>query len=298
MFGRGFSIRKTSGVLIDYLNVWPTDWKSARALAMCWVRASIHAATDRAGFVTVGQFLESKEPIIVRSCGIKFVIRPSSEDLGYVTRHHKAAVVRWFNPSPGEVVVDVGAHLGFFSAFAASRGAKVISIEPNPRTFRVLERNLILNRFVNAHAVNLAVSSQPGRMTLHVPARFSGLSSLAHSAVLISMRRDRSEEVEVAADRLDSILKKSGVSKVDWLLVDSEGWEVEVLKSAGRSLRQVDRLVLEVSHGDKASACEELIAVESDLRIIERVPQSEWNEYWLAKTARATTADSMKARVV
>ncbi len=46
-----------------------------------------------------------------------------------------------------DVVVDVGANQGFFTCYAAQRGARVYSFEPHPKTFERLTRNIRSNGF-------------------------------------------------------------------------------------------------------------------------------------------------------
>src|SRR4051812_24946312 len=47
--------------------------------------------------------------------------------------------------APGDVVVDLGANQGIFSLLAAQKGARVFAIEPDARTFGVLQRNIDRN---------------------------------------------------------------------------------------------------------------------------------------------------------
>ncbi len=51
--------------------------------------------------------------------------------------------------SPQSVVVDVGAHIGYYSILAGKEGFKVYAFEPNPETYRLLEYNCRLNNLHN-----------------------------------------------------------------------------------------------------------------------------------------------------
>jgi FkbM family methyltransferase len=129
--------------------------------------------------------------------------------------------------------VDVGANVGT-AAFAALRAGfrSVVAIEPVPSTFRLLRANLVLNGAEGAvRAMQLAVSDRKGTMTMDV-ARGSRKARLAEGG---------GEEVQVA--RLDDVV----VGEVDFVLLDAEGHEVQVLAGAERVLGNGVPLVLELN---------------------------------------------------
>lgn len=60
--------------------------------------------------------------------------------------------------APDDLLVDVGAHIGFFTIYSARRGVRVEAFEPSPEIFAVLEANIAANHvghLVNAHCVPL-----------------------------------------------------------------------------------------------------------------------------------------------
>ncbi len=129
--------------------------------------------------------------------------------------------------------VDVGANVGT-AAFAALGAGfeRVIAIEPVPRTFRLLRANLALNGAEDAvRPLQLALSDEPGTMRMDVAAgsRKARLDATG------------GEEVEVA--RLDDVVE----GEVDFLLVDAEGHEVQVLSGGARVLSTGVPLVLELN---------------------------------------------------
>lgn len=62
----------------------------------------------------------------------------------------------------GDIVLDLGAHIGFFTVYAAKRARKVIAVEPLPRNFLNLRRNVKLNRLENVILVNKAIAGRSG----------------------------------------------------------------------------------------------------------------------------------------
>ena len=80
---------------------------------------------------------------------------------------------------PGDVVVDVGAHWGYFTLLAAtlcSPAGSVYSFEPHPRNFALLARNVAANHLPNVVMAQSAVSNCSGSIQM-----FAAQSSMGHS---------------------------------------------------------------------------------------------------------------------
>ena len=78
------------------------------------------------------------------------------------------------NLRPGDVFLDIGAHVGFLSLIASrlvGSSGSVLAIEANPVSFEWLEHNLRLNGVRNVTALNLGVSDHEGAMHLGVRCR-------------------------------------------------------------------------------------------------------------------------------
>ncbi|HLA63333.1 MAG TPA: FkbM family methyltransferase [Rhodothermales bacterium] len=156
----------------------------------------------------------------------------------YGTEKLMRAVLR-----PGAVVADVGANVGYYTRLAAHlvgpTGA-VHAFEPTPHAYRLLELNAADLPCVQAH--RLALSDHDGETTIYV--RASGdLSSLAGG--------DGAEAVPVRVARLDTAL--AGVERLDFLKVDVEGFEPEVLRGAQRAM-EVHRPVVTFEYLDEFAA--------------------------------------------
>ncbi|TMI91570.1 MAG: FkbM family methyltransferase [Bacillati bacterium ANGP1] len=77
----------------------------------------------------------------------------------------------WISRSlaPGDTFIDVGANIGYFTLLASKLvgdSGEVVAIEPSPRIFGFLQRNLALNNATNVHTVNAAVSDSEGVVKL------------------------------------------------------------------------------------------------------------------------------------
>lgn len=150
-----------------------------------------------------------------------------------------------FAPASGATVVDVGAHQGVFTLLAASRvGARgrVVSVEALPSNRRLLEGNVAGNGLKQVTIAALAAGEAAGRATFHVFPLVTGGS--------LVLKPEGAEPIEVEVDRLDAILERAGVGKVDLLKIDVEGAALGVLKGAPKTLAGRPRIVLEVEGGD------------------------------------------------
>jgi FkbM family methyltransferase len=182
------------------------------------------------------------------------------EDFIVMTKHEEE-IIGIFRPKPGDVVVDVGAHMGRYtipSSKSVGGSGKVIAIEAHPYNFRILQHNLRLNRLTNVTALNRAVYSKKDKLKLFLPDEDLGYTM--HHSLMTNYLSTKYEEVErkyieVQADTLDNLLKSTGITKVNWIKIDVEGAEYEVLKGAKEilSLNKSISILVEV-HGKETYA--------------------------------------------
>ncbi len=127
----------------------------------------------------------------------------------------------------GQVFLDIGANVGFYSLFAAKRvgpSGRVFSFEPDPMTFESLQRSVRRNGFGWVSCVNAALSDREGEMPF-----FTVSDGSAHSLVPETPNRaDRySGQVPVRVTRLDDLLREEIVDppRIDLIKIDVEGEE-------------------------------------------------------------------------
>ncbi|HEY6238456.1 MAG TPA: hypothetical protein VIZ68_04650, partial [Thermoplasmata archaeon] len=125
----------------EYLALRPAGLGSALRLYVALGAAWLARLLWPRRFRGAGRYLYGRSPVRVRVNGLWFDARPHSEDLLYLLPSHKETVQKWFRPTAGQLVVDVGAHVGFYSVLAGSLGASVVSIEPNPGAAAALRAN-------------------------------------------------------------------------------------------------------------------------------------------------------------
>ena len=151
---------------------------------------------------------------------------------------------------PGDVVLDVGAHVGYFTVIAASvvgpTGA-VHAFEPVPANFAALERNVSRNGFSHVVLNRVAVAGESGEMSLGIhPDRMLG--SGATNAMYSKGGSERALAVPVVTldDYVEDALPGAHIRLAK---LDVEGLEGSALDGFQQTLRArpPDCLMLEVN---------------------------------------------------
>jgi FkbM family methyltransferase len=180
----------------------------------------------------------------------------NKEDFIVMTKHEEE-IIGLFRPKEGDTVVDIGAHMGRYtipSSKSVGASGKVIAVEAHPYNFRMLQHNLRLNKLTNVSVLNQAVYSQKARLKLYLPDEDLGFTT-HHSLMANYLNAKLSKDIErsyieVEADTLDNLLKIRGVRQVNWIKIDVEGAEYEVLKGAEEVLSANKRISILVEvHG-------------------------------------------------
>lgn len=138
---------------------------------------------------------------------------------------------------PGNIFVDVGANIGYYSVLAGrlvGNQGSVLAFEPNPRTFTLLERNIRENGLSNVMPIQLAVGELRGQADLYLDLHNQGNSSLGSRNVSTPDVR-----VTVSMDSLDEcLLRSTGAILADVVKIDTQGAEMAILAGGRRTMRQ------------------------------------------------------------
>ena len=135
---------------------------------------------------------------------------------------------------PGEHCVDVGANVGSYTILAAGGAkARVTAVEPIPSTFAHLQRNVMLNGFVDqVRCCQAGLSEAPGSL------RFSsGLDTVNH----VLAEGEDLLAIDVPVLRLDDLV---GHDVPTLIKIDVEGHELAVLRGGTQTLQDVRLLAV------------------------------------------------------
>ena len=149
----------------------------------------------------------------------------------------------WIDSFPrGSTFVDVGANIGLYSVYAGAKGCRVLAIEPGPENIFTLILNVQLNELIDQ--VHLAFSplgrsnGQPALICQGTVdpggAQLGALGDL--EGAVISWRS--------SLRSLDSLCEETGLWP-DFLKIDIDGHELELLHGAQRALRWAQQVLIE-----------------------------------------------------
>jgi FkbM family methyltransferase len=147
-----------------------------------------------------------------------------------------------YAPREGDVIVDVGAGIGEFTLWCADSGARVVAFEPDPLAFACLERNTAPARTVSVFPY--ALWKENVRLRLH------GSLDTTQSS-LIEDGKSNSRDADVEAWPLDQAQAVVRLPVIDFMKVDGEGVEPEILAGAVRTLRRTRVLAVDVGASDR-----------------------------------------------
>jgi FkbM family methyltransferase len=173
------------------------------------------------------------------------------------------------NLKGGETVFDIGTYCGtqtvFFSKLVGSKG-RVFGFEPDPDSFKSLSINLNNHSLKNVISLNYGVYSTDGEVG------FNGGGAMAASVSLDSNSK-------ISVRRLDSIANEFNLKQVDFIKMDIEGSEIDVLDSSREFIAKFKpRFIIEPHFIDGKINTSLVVQIFSELNYnVELIKQGSFN---------------------
>jgi FkbM family methyltransferase len=177
----------------------------------------------------------------VERAGLRWVLNPSDyvqRNLFWLGEHDRWDTYHIKRLLPADAVVcDVGANFGYYSLTLASflkQNGRLFAFEPHPATRASLERNIALNQLGDVITViPKALSDTPGTVRMAKREDNTGASYICPDG-----------ETEVEVTTLDCVYAQHGLSRLDFVKIDVEGFEAHVLRGAHHCLRTLHPMLL------------------------------------------------------
>jgi len=162
----------------------------------------------------------------------------------------RETVVKWARARKyRRVWIDVGAHEGelTFPFAAADPSLLVYAFEPNLHA-----ASRIMGRLRNYVVLPVAIADRDGSAELQINAYEPSSSLLPADEAGVKSWVTEQEfkvigSVTVPTMRLDTFMNGAGIDSVDYLKIDAQGLDLEVVKSAGDRLKDVAKVQLEAT---------------------------------------------------
>lgn len=152
-----------------------------------------------------------------------------------------------------KIIFDIGANNGCTFFQNAIDGDTVYAFEPTPELIYQIKKMVSDNNLNNYHLIEAAVSDVEGTSKFNIAGQGDwGCSSLHEfSDDLNETWPGRTDfkvthTVEVKVIRMDNFVQKNGITVIDYLHIDTQGNDLNVLKSFGSELHRVKEGVMEV----------------------------------------------------
>jgi len=164
------------------------------------------------------------------------------------------------------IIFDCGANIGFATIFFKwlYPESEIYAFEPDKKTFELLKKNVSQNRLKNVHLFNSAISDKNGKIDFFIDSKSPG-------SLVMSTKQERMPKDKITVDciSLSSLIKNKNLSKIDYIKMDIEGSEDEVIQDLNKNnqLKNVEKFSIEYHHkisGQKSKLSEFLQIFEKN----------------------------------
>jgi len=185
-----------------------------------------------------------KEKIIEFKNGIKCFMRNKSDSIAFfeVFFLNTNNYLKEFRIKEKDIVVDIGAHIGYFSVYSSekAKNGKIFAFEPYTESFKILKNNVDINQIKNVITQNLGVTKTTGKTSLYLKKNFAIGNSIYKNS-------STNKKIDIKTISLQDIINNNNLQRINFLKLDCEGAEYEILLNLDyQTIQKIDKIVAEM----------------------------------------------------
>jgi len=158
---------------------------------------------------------------------------------------NKVYTPQGFEIEKNDIIVDIGAHKGYFSIFASLKAKKgrVISFEPADKNYTTFMRNIHDNNILNISSYKMGIGKNSDTKNLYMlEGKAGGISEIKG---WFKGQKDL-KTIEMRTIPLDNIFDMCGINEINLLKIDCEGAEYEILFNASKlTFQKIKKITME-----------------------------------------------------
>lgn len=160
---------------------------------------------------------------------------------------------KFYDISQGDVILEIGAYTGIYaikmSKLVGDTG-KVIAVEAINKNYKILQKNIEINNISNLIALKKAVWNKKGTLKFY--------SNKMQDNSAIKGIVNTKNTIEVECDTIDSIVKNQNIKKVDFIRIQVNGAENEVIDGMDETIKYKPKLMVTAAYTDKEKIARKL----------------------------------------
>ena len=165
---------------------------------------------------------------------------------------HEEEILYTNLPLKDKVIIEAGAHIGIHTLFFSKNinSGKIIAFEPNPLNYYFLCKNIKINSLTNVIPVNAGLADKED--ILHfLSYRYNSAKGTfkTDKQELIKESKKKIIEIDIPVTTIDNAVKKYSLDKVDFVKIDTEGFEPYVIEGMPDTLKRLKPIVYFEVHG-------------------------------------------------
>ncbi len=168
--------------------------------------------------------------------------------------HHQLLPLFPILIKPGDLVIDVGAHVGQFSKNFSrhTQAGLILALEPASYPYSILQIVKFLHRLSTVKTIKMGISVKQGEASLHTPVKASGVVRFGLSQINNDDPEDNDAAVlkeTISVTTIDKLTNQFGHDySLSLIKADIEGYEYQMLCGAEHSIEQhKPSLLIEIS---------------------------------------------------